>query len=929
MAAESERSPHPNGTAGGSRVAQTDEAASSVAAPRRSVSESYMMEVPRSTFRSPIQGPAVSQLPKFSHVVPGIAVPTPTAPSVISSRETSPVRSTRRPRNSPSTPRIASRSRKGSVDRSPNRSASTTTAGSGTLPSATAIQRALSKNLKPPILSPTPNADSSSDAPSPDKSNMPLWATSRRSEPEPTQPNTSIKRSTPGPDDHATKTDRSAPRAVNRGNHTPGSALETVQEMASDQSTPSTETILGLPLREDPQLQKIDEDATPKAPRLQQNESGSDSGGNKSSEQVDGFRRHAPSGSRGSNNTIIPKPSTTSLSGGPRAKPTDGSVRNMIVETETVSSIPQVSLGVVPGDRGNTGRVDSGTLRMKPSTETIRPKKEKKRTRKPATLTTSTASSKADIFEAKVASAVDEADVSDSDETFVYESNPPDPYPVRQNRYHSRTPSATSMASQVDQLAGRSRAGIRDGNHSVTGKRSMKFTNNTFTSNPDDFGDETIRSHPRTDGSGTHTPRAPFHIGRHGRNGNVYPSLFDSDSPFPQSQSNARSPRHFVGNAYRQSRHLGSRANPNYRTISGSKKPHDLYGYDFDAEGADDERTPLVGSPRVTRSRQSGGRRPNSASLRQMEYMQQRHRGFFSRYGACLLITLLLLLAVGGVVSFVVATTKSLVDVQVLDIQNVLASEQEIMLDLNVQAINPNLFPVSIDDMDMNIFAKSRFVGTDKFWRDGELDLSRIPRVEHRRKRAERSRLARCAGTAGCQPNETELSGMVLPRGGVDKGTDPMPTDPAGDPQTMLLGRVFHFDSPLLLEPSPWNYEPSTSKGQIRLARPGNKTEEGGTERWERVLQHPFELIVRGVVKYQLPLSSRYYSASVSSSIKVIPDDGDDDDGGSGSPGKNGTVTISARRTFQRRFRTVRDPENLTLNIVRKAFRMVKRVFAA
>src|SRR6266702_2481606 len=49
------------------------------------------------------------------------------------------------------------------------------------------------------------------------------------------------------------------------------------------------------------------------------------------------------------------------------------------------------------------------------------------------------ASSKADVFEAKVASAVDEENSSDSDETFVYESNPPDP-PPHKNRHHSRTP---------------------------------------------------------------------------------------------------------------------------------------------------------------------------------------------------------------------------------------------------------------------------------------------------------------------------------------------------------------------------------------------------------------------------------------------------------------------------------------------------------
>ncbi|KAJ6168600.1 hypothetical protein N7497_001443 [Penicillium chrysogenum] len=125
---------------------------------------------------------------------------------------------------------------------------------------------------------------------------------------------------------------------------------------------------------------------------------------------------------------------------------------------------------------------------------------------------------------------------------------------------------------------------------------------------------------------------------------------------------------------------------------------------------------------------------------------------------------------------------------------------------------------------------------------------------------------------------------------GVDKGTDP-PTDPEGDPRSMLLGRVFHFDSPLSFESSPWNHLTSSSKGQIRLPRPGNKTEAGGTERWERVLQHPFELTVRGIIKYQLPLSSRYLSASVSSSIKVVPDTDDNDP--EQTPPSNDTVRIS------------------------------------
>ncbi|GFF76250.1 hypothetical protein IFM61392_09919 [Aspergillus lentulus] len=905
MAAESERSPFPNGSSGGPSVAQDDdEAASSTS--RRSASESDMVELPRSAFKSQTQASVLAQLPKLSSAVPGISAPPSTTNSARSSRESSPVRISRRARNPTSAPR-SSRSRRNSQDRSPQRSIP--------VPTASAVQRALSQPSKPLVLSASPNVEPSSNVPSPEKSNnMPLWGS--------TPPNTSSKRSLPPSDDLATRGDRSAPRNVSSRINAPGSALETVEEMTSDPSTPSADTILNQPLSEEPKLQKIDEDTTPKASRHNNNvESGSDSGGNKSSERMEDTRRWVSTGTRGSD-SLMPKRSTTSLSGA-RGKPAEGSVRNMIVETETVTSIPQVSVGVVPGERGSSGRVDSGTLRMKPSTETIRPRKEKRKTRKPAALSSGAASSKADIFEAKVASAVDEADVSDSDETFVYESNPPDPYPVRQNRYHSRTPSATSMASQVDQLAGRARHSMRDSTHSVTGKRSMKFTNNTYNSSVDgDAGDESGRPLPRVDGSGTHTPRH-HHIGRYGRNSNVYPSLFDNDSPFPQSQAHAKSPRHFIGSGLRQSRHANSRTLPNYRTINGSKKAGDMYPYDYDAEGADDERTPLVGSTRVSRSRH-GGRRPGSASLRQMEYMQQRQRSYFSRYGICLIIGLLLLLVIGGATSFIIGITKPLVDVQVIAIQNVLASEQEIMLDLSVQAVNPNLFPVAVDDMDVNIFAKSRFVGTDKLWRDHSSDLDGFPRVEQSRKRAEMARLARCGSDTECTPDVLARASLNI-TGGVDKGTDPIPTDPAGDPQTMLLGRVFHFDSPLSFEPSPWNHVPATSKGQIRLARPGNKTEEGGTERWERVLQHPFELIVRGVIKYQLPLSSRYYSSPVSSSVKVVPNDDNDDTPDPGS-GKNDTASISTSRLYRR---GLKSSDSRSSGSVRRTLDLVAQAFTA
>jgi hypothetical protein len=870
MAAESERPPHLNGTSGQSRGAKDEEAASDPV--HRSANEGA---IDNQTAKSHAQ--ITSQVPKLS---PNFTTPSASAfttNSAVSSRESSPVRLSSRTLNSSSHSRVSSQTRKPSQDRaSPTRHANGLTSGQSTHSPSASFSRSSSSPGKPLVLSAP--IDSLANVASPEKSNMPSRAANRRIELESTPPNTSHKRSSL-PSEDPTKVDRNLPRPTTRPTGGQG-PLETVEEMASNPTTPLGETAAKPVTPEEFRLDPIHEDPTPRAPQQGQG-SGSDSGENRSTAPKEEPRPQVTSAAK-TPRTLMPQRSTTSLSAGARGKPADGSVRNMIVETETVSSIPQVAVGV-NGDRGgpNTSRSDQGTLRMKNSTETIRPrkeKKEKKKNRRTNNLTAGPATSKADIFEAKVANAVDEADVSDSDETFVYESNPPDPYPNRPPRYHSRTPSATSMASQADQLASRTR-GLRDASHSVTGKRSMKFTN-AYMSSMDGDGtdaDGTSRS-SRVDGSGTITPRH-HNIGsrHHPRNG--MHNLFETDGLSPsQTQSqfqSQKSPRHFIGGNYRHSRHSNTRLSPNYRTMSGTKKGNETCLDDFEAEGADDERTPLVGM-RSVRSR-NGGRRPNSASLRQMEYMAQRHRGFFSRFGSCAIIFLLLLIVAGGVTSFIVAATQPLLDVRVIAIQNVLASEQELMLDLDVQAVNPNLFPVTIDDTDVNIFAKSGYVGTDKFWREhGADEMDRFPRVEQSRRRWQLSQTVRCMDSVECL--EEAMGGHSVPHAsdGVDKGTDP-PTDPEGDPKSMLLGRVFHFDSPLSFESSPWNHFTSSSKGQIRLSRPGNKTETGGTERWERVLQHPFELTVRGVVKYQLPLSSRYLSVTISSTIKVIPDTDDPD----------------------------------------------------
>jgi hypothetical protein len=639
------------------------------------------------------------------------------------------------------------------------------------------------------------------------------------------------------------------------------------------------------------------------------NESGSESGGK--GEIKMRSTSHAPAAASRPSGAPTTKSFTTNGIGRGKASG-EGSTKNMTVETETVSSIPQVALG------GPGGASNAGSIRTKASTETIRPKKEKKKTtRKAPSVTTGTgeqpnssrpklhhhhhstreersvsaaarsperangqgpysptnsssatsperpatlasrrpslnlqgvgtmltrlrpASSKADIFEAKVASAVDEANSSDSEETFVYESNPPDASD-RPRRFHSRTPSATSMASQVDQRNGvRS---IMDGHHSVAMKKSMKFANSYNSNGPEsttgeDDGKGTARSNMGTGRGTTHHHHLGGRWGRTGGNG--HPSLFDNESPFP----NAAKSKMAGSNPRTSSRPTSPRV-PNTRIVGNGKKSSPISsGYDLD-DGADDERTPLISTIRSGRSARS--RRPLASSIRQLEHQASRYnRSFLARFAGCLVLSLMVLLVISGVIGFMFATTQPLIDVKILALKSVLASEQDLIFDVKVQGRNPNLVNVYIDSATLVVFAKSKYAGTDsEYWkRPQTLDLMR--------------------------------------RGLRNKRDDPLDDPPTGDdPNTnpnLLIGKVYDFDTPLTFEASPFKHQLSSTTGQISIARPGNDTIPAGSERWGRVIQHEFELILRGTLQYTLPLNSRSRNISVEARATVKPNAADQD----------------------------------------------------
>ncbi|KAI4149511.1 MAG: hypothetical protein L6R39_002489 [Caloplaca ligustica] len=899
-------------------------------------------------------------------------VPTSSANSPKASRETSPVRPLLRSGVSANSGNP--RSRKNSTDLSPNRGPVLPGPFVPAVPSAAAIQRALSV-AGAHQLQPSAHADPNTDPIRPQKVIKSALANSNQSSPKlprvsspppvaankgavhaskksdqalvtPSTSSISVERANQShnsaADNDVSNSDATASagmRIPSRGVSGSQPTLETVQE-SSLPSTPALEITPGQQgmarATSDKRPERIDEDPAEDDPRRDSSsrpESGNESGEGKNPlrEDSQAAKQHDIAKAPAVRPHVVhPKKSTTQLHPAKGKTGAEGSVKSMTVETETVSSIPQVAIGGGTGERGMLKRTDTGgSLRLKPSTETIRPKKEKKRVvRKAPSLNAGTgglpsfrrfhhhhpfsrvpsperdmagsynspesvpapvpdtcetgsslqsldlvgtdtclhgskadsrpqfpeihsrryslsvlttvrgrvASSKSDIFEAKVASAVDEANSSDSEETFVYESNPPEPPSARPHRFHSRTPSATSMASQMDQYGTRAR---QDGHHSIAGKKSMKFANNSYHSAnfPNESGETgAVRgSNQSNRGTPSHHP----HIGHYGRHGG-HTSLFDNESPFPHATKPLRTP---VSNVARLSPRPSSPRSPHILKVSGSpRKAGDALLYDFDGEGADDERTPLIGSIRSGRTRIN--RRAATGSYRN-GYLPDNEKRRQTCRTVTTYISLVTLLAalVAAAVIIVVMCSKPLLDVRIKDIRNVLASEQEIMLDLHVRAINPNLVAIQVSDLDINIFAKSKHVGTNEMWRH----------------RGSRRRLPPNLGAPYYPPSTS---------GGIDKGTDPI-TDPETDSQTMLLGRIFEFDSPLIFEPSPLHHTPLSSIGEVRLAHPGNKTEEGGSERWEKVLGYDFELIVRGVVKYGLPLSSVKRKASVGASVLV------------------------------------------------------------
>lgn len=351
--------------------------------------------------------------------LPSTSSSAPTSPNP--SRDTSPIRPPLKP-GTVSTSR-PSRSRKNSQELSPHRAPGTSGITLPTAPSAAAIQRALSVTGTPQLHSPASpdfsveppktqksikpsNISASRLGPTPPRLKSPPPSTSsirplvhspRKIEPlPPPTPSIVVERATPSSlssreaeledEENLMVAGLRSPVRGTSGN----SMLETVQESSAAASPAIAAGITQLNVKTgDSNHPSVIEETAAEGVIVDKPiiESGSESGGTKSG----GNKRANDSGRKsvGTNNVVktpslAPRKSYSQLNPA-KIKVGEGFVKNMTVETETVSSVPHVAVGGGAGERGLPGRTETGgSLRLKPSSETIRPRKDKKKTMRKA-----------------------------------------------------------------------------------------------------------------------------------------------------------------------------------------------------------------------------------------------------------------------------------------------------------------------------------------------------------------------------------------------------------------------------------------------------------------------------------------------------------------------------------------------------------------
>lgn len=243
------------------------------------------------------------------------------------------------------------------------------------------------------------------------------------------------------------------------------------------------------------------------------------------------------------------------------------------------------------------------------------------------------------------------------------------------------------------------------------------------------------------------------------------------------------------------------------------------------------EQTPL--KPRKQFSRPQLSYSPHNFYTRKSSWAKIKHCVYFT-------FVVTSLLTVGFILGFLLATNKELQDFNIVVMDNVLSSSDELLFDITVSAFNPGFFAIGVQDVNLDVFAKSSHISKTS--------------------------------------------------------SDPQPHN-APTKETILLGTVTTLETPLKFEGGFIRRNYDVSRSTVKLFDPGSKQEspddddlettehqllkqaKDDVEKWKLLINHEYELIVRGSMQYKVPFFRTNKSVAVQNSASVRPGrDGDDDD---------------------------------------------------
>ena len=313
---------------------------------------------------------------------------------------------------------------------------------------------------------------------------------------------------------------------------------------------------------------------------------------------------------------------------------------------------------------------------------------------------------------------------------------------------------------------------------------------------------------------------------------------------------------------------------PAHMNFQGSRHPSYSYTkqlpaqgtfYDYNASGTNqymngqpNEFTPLrngmdqvgpnpAGRRRYSRNNGGNGYSPHDFYGKKSTWSKFKSAIYFS-------FVMSILVTIGFVFGFIIATNKELQDFNVVLVDNVISTTDELLFDITTSAFNPGFFSISIYDGSLDIFAKSNHVPDDD---DDDNDDGDENKDSNRNK----------------YNHDSSKKLQILSSKSKQDSTE-----------TVFLGTVNKLDPELRFSGGFFNRKYDVSMTSLKIKNPGTNDSDSsqkdpdGSEKWEEIIKYDYDLIIRGNLHYKIPLFNNDRSIAIQRTAKVPKSDRDKKD---------------------------------------------------